>query len=172
MGLRAAALSNVTVPGPLTTLQFAVTVQVGRQMSVQREKVRFVSGDNECAAWHYPGTNGACVIMAGGFALTKEPATDMFAQRFSHAGYTVLAFDYRRLGESSGLPRLVQPVRDMLADWQAAIGFARMLPGVDPGVVDLYPGTAEVERSQTIFTQETRDAVAEARLWYKGWWNL
>jgi pimeloyl-ACP methyl ester carboxylesterase len=107
-------------------------------MSVQREKVRFVSGDNECAAWHYPGTNGACVIMAGGFALTKEPATDMFAQRFSHAGYTVLAFDYRRLGESSGLPRLVQPVRDMLADWQAAIGFARMLPGVDPGRLAIW----------------------------------
>jgi len=23
------------------------------------------SGDTECAAWQYPGTNGACVIMAG-----------------------------------------------------------------------------------------------------------
>jgi len=101
-------------------------------MSGQREKIRFVSGDGECAAWHYPGTNGACVIMAGGFAVTKEPATDRFAERFSDAGYTVLAFDYRRLGESSGLPRLVQPVRVMLADWQAAIGFARTLPGVDP----------------------------------------
>ena len=99
-------------------------------MSVQREKVRFVSGASECAAWHYPGTNGGCVIMAGGFAVTKEPATDKFAQRFSDAGYTVLAFDYRRLGDSGGLPRLVQPVRDMLADWQAAIEFAPTLPGV------------------------------------------
>ena len=34
--------------------------------SVKREKVRFASGDTVCAAWHYPGTNGACVIMAGG----------------------------------------------------------------------------------------------------------
>jgi uncharacterized protein len=31
-----------------------------------REKVRFPSGDTTCAAWHYPGITGACVIMAGG----------------------------------------------------------------------------------------------------------
>jgi pimeloyl-ACP methyl ester carboxylesterase len=101
-------------------------------MSVQREKVRFISGDAECAAWHYAGSNGACVIMAGGFAVTKEPATDKFARRFSDAGYSVLAFDYRRLGESGGEPRLVQPVGEMLADWHAAIESARTLPGVDP----------------------------------------
>jgi len=101
-------------------------------MSVQREKVRFVSSDAECAAWHYPGTNGACIVMAGGFGVTKEPGTDKFAKHFSDAGYTVLAFDYRRLGESGGLPRLVQPVGDMLADWDAAIEFARALPDVDP----------------------------------------
>ena len=48
-------------------------------VSVKRTKVRFASADAECVAWHYPGTNGACVIMAGGFAVTKEPATDQFA---------------------------------------------------------------------------------------------
>jgi acetyl esterase/lipase len=107
-------------------------------MSVQRENVRFVSGDAECAAWLYPGTNGACVIMAGGFAVTKEPATNKFARRFSDAGFTVLAFDYRRLGESGGLPRLVQPVGDLLADWQAAIEFASALPGVSPDQLAIW----------------------------------
>ena len=102
------------------------------RVSVEREKVRFASGDTECAAWHYPGTNGACVIMAGGFAVPKEPATDLFAKRFNDAGFAVLAFDYRRLGESGGQPRLVLPVRDQLADWQAAIAFAPTRPGVDP----------------------------------------
>jgi uncharacterized protein len=111
---------------------------VGRQLSVQRENVRFVSGDAECAAWHYPGSNGACVIMAGGFAVTKEPGTDKFAKRFSDAGYAVLAFDYRRLGESGGQPRLVLPVGDMLADWEAAIEFARTLPGVDQGRLAIW----------------------------------
>ncbi len=102
------------------------------QGSVQREKVRFVSGDTECAAWHYPGTGGACVIMAGGFAVTKEPGTDLFAKRFNDAGFAVLAFDYRRFGQSGGQPRQVGRVREQLADWRAAIGFASTLPGVDP----------------------------------------
>jgi fermentation-respiration switch protein FrsA (DUF1100 family) len=106
--------------------------EVGVRVSVEREKVRFDSGDTECAAWHYPGTNGACVVMAGGFAVTKEPGTDLFAKRFHDAGFAVLAFDYRRLGDSGGQPRQVLPIRDQLADWQAAIAFAPTLPGVDP----------------------------------------
>jgi len=100
-------------------------------MAAEREKVRFASGGTECAAWHYPGSNGACVVMAGGFAVTKEPATDLFARRFSAAGFTVLAFDYRRLGESGGRPRQVVRIREQLADWQAAIEFAATRPGVD-----------------------------------------
>jgi uncharacterized protein len=103
-----------------------------------REKVRFVSGSTQCAAWHYRGSNGACVIMAGGSAVTKEPGTDLFAKRFRHAGFSVLAFDYRHLGESGGHPRQVVPVRKQLADWDAAIGCAAGLPGVDPGRVAVW----------------------------------
>jgi hypothetical protein len=102
------------------------------QPSDEREKVRFRSGDTECVAWHYPGTSGACVVMAGGLAMTKEPGTDRFAGRFRQAGFTVLAFDYRHLGESGGRPRQVVRVGEQLADWRAAIAFARGLPGVDP----------------------------------------
>jgi pimeloyl-ACP methyl ester carboxylesterase len=104
----------------------------------EREKVRFVSGGADCAAWHYPGTNGACVIMAGGFAVTKEPGTDRFAGRFHDAGFGVLAFDPRRLGESGGEPRQVVRIKDELADWRAAIEFARTLPGVDPDRIALW----------------------------------
>jgi uncharacterized protein len=97
----------------------------------ERAPVRFASGGDECAAWHYAGTNGACVVMAGGFAVTKEPGTDAFARRFHAAGFTVLAFDYRHLGESGGEPRQVARVREQLADWDAAIAHASNLPGVD-----------------------------------------
>jgi uncharacterized protein len=31
-----------------------------------REKAQVASDATECVAWHYPGDNGACVIMAGG----------------------------------------------------------------------------------------------------------
>jgi uncharacterized protein len=107
-----------------------------------REKVRFVSSGTECAAWHYPGTNGACVVMAGGFAVTKEPGTDLFAKRFCDAGFSVLAFDYRHLGESGGQPRQVVRVREQLADWSAAIDFAAGLPGVDPARLAIWAFSA------------------------------
>jgi uncharacterized protein len=108
------------------------------QVPARREKVHFLSGDTDCAAWHYPGTNGACVIMAGGGAVTKEPGTDLFATRFHDAGFTVLAIDYRHLGESGGQPRQIVRIRDQLADWQAAIAFAPTLAGVDPTRVAIW----------------------------------
>jgi pimeloyl-ACP methyl ester carboxylesterase len=107
-------------------------------VSEQRERVHFPSGDTTCTAWHYPGTNGACVIMAGGFAVTKGPGTDLFAGRFNAAGFTVLAFDYRHLGDSGGQPRQVQRIREQIADWRGAIAFAPTLPGVDPSRVAIW----------------------------------
>lgn len=106
--------------------------------SGQREKVRFASGGTECAAWHYRGTNGGCVIMAGGAAVTKEPGTDLFARRFHAAGFSVLAFDHRHFGESGGQPRQVIRIREQLDDWQAAIGFAATLPGVAPARIAVW----------------------------------
>src|SRR3954463_2401434 len=103
----------------------------GSSPACTRQKIEFRSGGESYAAWHYPGTNGACVVMAGGMAVPKEPATDDFAEQFHRSGYTVLAFDYRRIGESGGEPRQVVRVRDHLADWDAAIARAATLPGVD-----------------------------------------
>src|SRR5262249_53903821 len=98
----------------------------------------FVGGGTGRPAGHSPRPTGAGVVMAGGFAVTKEPATDMFAARFHEVGYAVLAFDYRRLGESGGEPRLVLPIKQQLADWQAAIDIARTLPDVDPARVAIW----------------------------------
>jgi pimeloyl-ACP methyl ester carboxylesterase len=108
------------------------------RVSEDRKKVRFVSGDAECVAWHYPGTNGACVIMTAGGGVTKEPGTDPFATRFHEAGFTVLALDYRHFGESGGRPRQVIRVKEQLADWQAAIDFAPTLPNVDPAKLAIW----------------------------------
>ncbi|MGZ4563121.1 MAG: alpha/beta hydrolase [Mycobacterium sp.] len=103
-----------------------------------RRKVDFPSAGNRCAAWLYPGHNGACVVMAAGLGVIKEAGTDRFAARFHDAGYTVLAFDYRRIGESGGAPRQLVRLGDQLADWHAAIGFAATLPGVDSGRLAIW----------------------------------
>ena len=106
--------------------------------STHRRKVDFASAGSRCAAWHYPGENGACVIMAAGLGVIKEAGTDRFAKRFHDAGYSVLAFDYRRLGESGGTPRQLVRIGEQLADWQAAIGFAATLPCVDRDKVAIW----------------------------------
>ena len=103
----------------------------GERTTIARRAVRFESGDESCAAWHYAGTNGACVVMAGGLAVTKEPATDRFAKRFANAGFSVLAFDFRHLGESGGHPRQLVRIGRQLDDWRTALGFARTLAEVD-----------------------------------------
>jgi acetoin utilization deacetylase AcuC-like enzyme len=46
------------------------------------------------------------------------------------------------------------------------------LLGIDLGIVDLYAGSSELERSATIFTQETQDALMAARRWHKNWWKV
>jgi pimeloyl-ACP methyl ester carboxylesterase len=103
-----------------------------------RHEVHFASGGSTCAAWHYPGTNGACVVMAGGAGVTKEPATDRFAARFHAAGYSVLAFDFRGFGASGGRPRQVLKIAAQQADWRAAIDFAGSLPEVDQRRIALW----------------------------------
>jgi pimeloyl-ACP methyl ester carboxylesterase len=106
--------------------------------SSQRTKIRFPSGDTTCAAWHYKGTNGACIIMAGGTGVTKEPASDLFGPRFNAAGYSVLAFDFRGFGESGGTPRQVGDIGRQQDDLEAAVACARSLPEVDPRRIVLW----------------------------------
>jgi fermentation-respiration switch protein FrsA (DUF1100 family) len=100
--------------------------------------VRFPSGDSMIAALHYPGANRACIVMAGGTGVTKEPASDPFAPHFQSAGFSVLAFDFRRLGESGGSPRQVVRVDDQVDDYRAAIAFAATLPEVDPTRIAIW----------------------------------
>ncbi len=46
------------------------------------------------------------------------------------------------------------------------------LLGIDLGIVDLYEGSSELQRSQSIFTRETQTAIAQAREWHKQWWDV
>jgi uncharacterized protein len=46
------------------------------------------------------------IVMLGPFSSVKEQTLPHYAERFSDAGYSVLAFDPRSFGESEGTPAL------------------------------------------------------------------
>lgn len=104
-------------------------------MTTTRSDLRFDSGAEQCAAWLYPAatqtdTPVPLIVMAHGLSGTRRDRLGPFAQRFAAAGITALVFDHRGFGESDGEPDLFSP-RRQLADWKAALAFARSLPQVD-----------------------------------------
>ena len=79
-----------------------------------------------------------CVVMAHGFAATKEQYLDRFATAFREAGLAVLVFDHRNFGSSDGGPRQeVDPIAQ-IRDYRHAITFVRTLPEIDPGRIGVW----------------------------------
>jgi uncharacterized protein len=109
---------------------------------VTRRDLTFTSGGLRCAAWLYVPRDQAeaspCVVMAHGFAGTREDAIPAFAERFVDAGFAALVFDYRHFGDSEGEPRQLLDIGLQLEDWTAAIACARVRPEVDQTRIALW----------------------------------
>jgi alpha-beta hydrolase superfamily lysophospholipase len=100
---------------------------------MDRQELTFDSGSDSCSAWLYPAAGQAdapVVVMAHGLSGTRRDRLGPFAERFAAAGFAALVFDHRGFGDSGGEPDLFDPSMQ-LQDWREAIGFARLLPGVD-----------------------------------------
>jgi fermentation-respiration switch protein FrsA (DUF1100 family) len=76
--------------------------------------------------------------MGHGFSATREDGLAPYAERFVGAGFAVLIFDYRHFGDSAGEPRQLFDARKQLADWAAAISYARSLPHIDPRRIAIF----------------------------------
>jgi pimeloyl-ACP methyl ester carboxylesterase len=76
--------------------------------------------------------------MAHGLGGTRDASLEPYALRFAEAGFYVLLFDYRYLGDSDGEPRQLISMSRQLQDWAAAIAFARGMPGVDAERIALW----------------------------------
>jgi len=107
----------------------------------ERRDVRFPCGDAECAAWLYLPAGAErppVVVMAHGFAGTRDVALPYFAEAFAHRGLAAFVFDYRHFGASGAAPRqLVDPWRQ-LEDWAAALAAVRADPALDGSRVALF----------------------------------
>lgn len=109
----------------------------------ERQDVHFTSGSDRVSAWLYrpaddPGRPAPLLVMAHGLGAVRTMRLDAYAQRFSAAGYACLVFDYRNFGDSGGRPRQVLDVGMQLADWAAAVAYARTLEGIDRGRIALW----------------------------------
>lgn len=107
----------------------------------EREDVWFTSATDLISAWLYRPTGDAVVpliVMAHGLGAVRTMRLDAYAERFSAAGYACLVFDYRNFGDSEGQPRQLLDIDMQLADWAAAVDFARTLPGVDFNRIALW----------------------------------
>lgn len=108
--------------------------------------IEFASGGVTCRGWYFPARGDAfaaaagapCVVLAHGLGGTVDAGLLPFAERFAAAGLHALAFDYRHFGCSEGEPRQLLDIDRQLDDWQAAVRFARTLPGVDPDRIALW----------------------------------
>jgi dienelactone hydrolase len=111
-------------------------------MADLREDVRIPSNGGQLAAYVYrpDAQNGdvACVVMAHGFAATRDEGLSGYAEAFRDAGLAVVVFDYRHFGASSGEPRQLLDVGRQLADYRAVVAWARRLDGVDPERIVLW----------------------------------
>ncbi len=105
----------------------------------ERLEVTFDSGGERCAAWLYrPGQAAACVVLAHGWTGVREQRLDAFAERFASAGLAALVFDYRHFGSSAGEPRSLLDIHRQLADWRAAVAYARGLDGIEAERIGLW----------------------------------
>jgi alpha/beta superfamily hydrolase len=104
-------------------------------------RLSFRSGREDCAAWltlpQGEGPHPVVVLVHGGGA-THAMILERYEQRFSAAGFAVLAFDFRHLGESGGEPRQLMSLKRYFEDIDAVLAFVRTRPELDANRIALW----------------------------------
>lgn len=109
---------------------------------MERRNISFKSEGLNCAGWFYvpnqsKGTAPA-IVMAHGFSLTKEAYLDKFAKRFCEAGFCVLVFDYRNLGDSDAYKPFHLDPMEQIKDYRNAITWIRKQSEVEAEKVGIW----------------------------------
>ena len=107
-----------------------------------RSDISFQSGGLTCRGWLYRPDGAAgdvpAIVMSHGFSATRHMGLAPFAERFCAAGFAVLVFDYRCLGDSDGDERGRIVPQEQHDDLRAAIGFIAAQPGIDAARIGLW----------------------------------
>lgn len=144
-----------------------------------RRDVVFESGGLRCRGWLYlpdgsgEGRRAPTIVMAHGFSAVKEMFLPAFAERFRDAGFVVLVFDYRRLGESEGEPRGQIFPHDQHEDYRNAISWALRQAEVDPERIGVWGTSYSGGHVMNLaaFDRRIRAAVAQVPM-ISGWKSI
>lgn len=126
-------------------------------------RTHFISGGQRCAAWlTLPTGQGPhpTILLVHGGGATHEMILDQYERWFSQAGFAVLAFDFRHLGESEGEPRQLMDLRRYFEDIDAALEFIKSRDDLDATRVALW-GTS-FGASHVVATAARRQDIAVA----------
>jgi hypothetical protein len=111
-------------------------------MTYTREDVTFISEGLSCKGWLYrPKEHSGkrpTIVMAHGFSAVKEMYLPNFAERFAEAGFIVLVFDYRFIGESEGEPRQQVIPAEQIKDYRNAITWVSQQEQVDAERIGIW----------------------------------
>ncbi|MBX3492940.1 MAG: alpha/beta fold hydrolase [Parvibaculum sp.] len=102
---------------------------------------RFACGETECAAWLVLPEGVArppVVVMAHGFAGTRDLQMPAYAAVFARHGLASFIFDYRHFGASGGEPRQIVDMARQREDWRAALAYLRGQDEVDSARIALW----------------------------------
>ncbi len=78
------------------------------------------------------------IVMAHGFSATRHMGLPGFAEAFSEAGYAVLVYDHRCLGDSDGLPRQEINPWAQARDYRYALTWLAAQPGIDASRLGIW----------------------------------
>lgn len=114
------------------------------QSQIEITNVAFKADDGTVLrGWHYrpalkEGGSAPIIVLHHGFGGVKENFMPHYAQVFAEAGFHVLGYDPRGLGESGG--RVAQEIDPafQVADMRDAVTFAIGLPAVDASRVGVW----------------------------------
>lgn len=112
------------------------------------------------------------IISAGQDANWLDPLAQMMVTMSGFRAMSTLMLDLARQVCDGRLVMLQEGGYSVAYVPYCTVAAIEPLLGVDLGIVDLYHDASELERSATIFTHATREALAEAREWHKHWWKL
>jgi uncharacterized protein len=109
--------------------------------TIRTQTLHFKSGRETCAAtiyWPEADQPAPCIVLGNTMGATQADRLNIFAEHFAQHGFAAFTFDYRSFGESSGLPRQICDIPGQVADFHAAIDFAKTLDRIDPTRIGLW----------------------------------